>query len=104
MQKMTKGDRLVSQATSGRWILTVLAGGAFFLFSFALALVFIKERADFKPETIVAMFSALLLVIQGVYKDYFNRDRNGHHPDEDIPPNGGGEHGDEPGDSESDGQ
>lgn len=80
--KLTKGERFVSQATSGRWILTILAGGSFFLFCLALSLVVYKSRAQFKPETIVAMFSAVLLVIQGVYKDYFNRDRNGKHPDE----------------------
>ena len=86
--KLTKGERFVAQATSGRWILTVLAGAAFFAFCISLAYVVVKQRVQFKPETIVAMFSAVLLVIQGVYKDYFQRDRNGHNADEQNPPGG----------------
>ena len=84
--KLNKTERFVSQVTSGRWILTVLAGAAFFGFCVALCFIAVKERADFKPETIVAMFSALLLVIQGVYKDYFNRERET--PKEEPSPNG----------------
>lgn len=99
MLKLTKSERVLAQITSGRWILTVMAGAAFFGFCVAIALVVYKSRTQFKPETIVAMFSTALLVIQGVYKDYFNRDRNGHHPDED---NGNGDDGD--GDGEGDGK
>ena len=69
---MRKLDRLVSQGTSGRWLLTVLAGMSFAAFSIVLAYVIAKQRAEFKPETLVAMFSALLLVVQGVYKDFFH--------------------------------
>ena len=36
---MNKMERLVSQGTSGRWILTVLAGWAFFGFCIALGYV-----------------------------------------------------------------
>jgi len=84
---MTKGDRFISQVTSGRWLLTVTAGAAFFGFALAVCWVIVSLRATLKPETIVGMFSALLLVIQGCYKDYFTRqDRNGKHPDEPVPP------------------
>jgi len=81
---MKKSDRVVRQFSSGRWILTVLAGWAFFLFSVGIVYVIVKQRAEFKPETIVAMFSALLLVVQGVYHLYFNK--NG----EDSEPQDGG--------------
>jgi len=80
---MKKFDRFVHQATSGRWILTVLAGASFFLFSIGLAYVIVKQRVEFKPETLVAMFSALLLVIQGVYKDYFSKNTDGEKTDSD---------------------
>jgi hypothetical protein len=66
-------QRITNQLTSGRWLLTVLAGLAFFAFAGALSYLIIKQRTEFKAETVVAMFSALLLVIQGVYKDYFHR-------------------------------
>jgi len=76
-------DRFVSQATSGRWLLTVTAGIAFFLFCLATSAVLWSMRGKLEAETVVALFSALLLVIQGCYKDYFSRtDRNGKHPDE----------------------
>ena len=73
MSDTRKMDRVVGQLSSGRWILTVLAGWAFFTFCMALGYVMVKQRTEFKPETLVAMFSALLLVIQGVYKDYFHK-------------------------------
>lgn len=65
--------RFSLQLSSGKWILTVLAGIAFSAFSMGLVYIMIKQRGDFKSETLVAMFSSLLLVIQGVYKDYFNK-------------------------------
>lgn len=85
---MKKSDRVVSQMSSGRWILTVLAGAAFFVFSIAIAYVIVKQRIEFKPETLVAMFSALLLVVQSVYHLYFNKDGNGDSQDggNDSPP------------------
>jgi hypothetical protein len=84
---MKKSDRVVSQMSSGRWILTVLAGAAFFAFSIAIAYVIVKQHTEFKPETLVAMFSALLLVVQSVYHLYFNKDGNGDSQgDGDNPP------------------
>ena len=74
---VSKSERFVGQVTSGRWILTVLAGLSFFSFTLALSYVVLKQRAEFKPETLVAMFSALLLVVQGVYKDYFTKGSDG---------------------------
>jgi high-affinity Fe2+/Pb2+ permease len=81
--KMTKGERFVAQTTSGRWLLTVMAGIAFLAFSIAVCLVIYNIRTSIKTETIVSMFGMLMLVVQGVYKDYFNRqDRNDINPDE----------------------
>lgn len=90
MNNIKKTDRLVGQLSSGRWILTVLAGWAFFGFAICLSYVILKQRTEFKPETLVAMFSALLLVIQGVYKDYFhkNGDTNGDSGNDDENGNG----------------
>ena len=68
-QRISK--RITTQFTSGRWLLTVMAGTSFLVFSLALAYIMYRQKIEFKPETIVAMFSSLLLVIQGVYKDYF---------------------------------
>lgn len=73
MMITTKSDRFINQTTSARWILTILAGVSFFAFSMAVAYVILKQRMDFKPETVIAMFSSLLLIIQGVYKDYFHK-------------------------------
>lgn len=70
---MTKLDRVLSQVFSGRWILTVLAGLSYAAFTTAVCYAMYKNPEQFKAETLVAMFSALLLIAQGVYKDYFNR-------------------------------
>ena len=78
---MRKMERLVAQGTSGRWILTVLAGWAFFIFAACLSYVMLKQRAEFKPETLVSMFSSLLLIIQGVFKEYFSKNGDSNGPD-----------------------
>ena len=83
--RMANLDRFVSQVTSGRWILTVLAGLAFFAFCLMLVVMGIMLRSQFKAETIVSMFASLLIIIQGVYKDYFYRSRDKAHPDENHP-------------------
>ena len=66
-------EKIANQVTSARWILTVLAGIAFLVFAFTVSYVICRTYTQFKPETLIAMFSALLLVIQGCYKDYFSR-------------------------------
>ena len=64
--------RVLGQMTSARWILAVMAGVAFVFFCGSVVITIISQRMEFKPETIIAMLGSLLLVIQGVYKDYFN--------------------------------
>jgi len=84
VKKSTNGERkrFISQATSGRWLLTLFAGAAFLMLVLATFLILVSMRHAMKPETAVALFSAVLLIIQGVYKDYFQRDRNGKHQDD----------------------
>ena len=70
--KDTKSIALViGQVMSARWILAVFAGIAFLFFCAAVVVAIISQRMEFKPETIVSILGMLLLVIQGVYKDYF---------------------------------
>ena len=45
-------------------------------FCASITVCVISQREAFKPETIVSIFGMLLLVIQGVYKDYFHRTRD----------------------------
>ena len=88
---MNKMERLVSQGTSGRWILTILAGFSFFIFAVSLSYVMLKQRTEFKPETLVAMFSSLLLVISNVFKEYFNKNGDGNKPVVEEEPDDGGQ-------------
>ena len=82
--------RLIKQATSGRWLLTVMAGMAFLGLAFGVFVIMVSMRHQMKPETAVALFSAVLLIIQGVYKDYFRRDEGGKHRDDENPEDAGG--------------
>ena len=75
--------RLIKQASSGRWLLTVMAGTAFLGLCLGVFIIMVSMRHEMKPETAVALFSSVLLIVQGVYKDYFRRDTNGSHTDED---------------------
>lgn len=68
-------SRVLGQITSARWLLAVMAGVAFVMFCVAVALTILAQKETFKPETVVALVGSLLLVIQGVYKDYFHRSR-----------------------------
>lgn len=81
-------SKVLSQVTSARWILTVMAGAAFLLFSIAVFSALIAQKAKVEQETLVAIFGSLLLVIQGVYKDYFNRSREDNKPGGNKPPDG----------------
>ena len=98
---VTKGSkngermRMIRQATSGRWLLTVMAGTAFLGLCLGVFIILVSMRHNMKPETAVALFSSVLLIIQGVYKDYFRRDTNGSHTDEDD-----GGHADDSGNAE----
>ena len=67
--------QVLRQILSARWILAVMAGVSFVAFCAAVAIAMIAQRMDFKPEVIVSVLGMLLLVIQGVYKDYFHRSR-----------------------------
>lgn len=62
--------------TSARRFLAVVAGASLLMFSFATALILYANRGALKAETIMALFAAIMLVVQGVYKDYQNKDRS----------------------------
>ena len=68
-------SKILGQILSARWILAVLAGIAFLAFCAAITVAIVSQRMEFKPEVIVSVLGMLLLVIQGVYKDYFHRNR-----------------------------
>jgi len=74
--------RLISQASSGRWLLTVGAMLAFLGLSMGVFILLISARHQLTAATVVALFSNVLLIIQGVYKDYFRRNGNGSHRDD----------------------
>jgi len=64
---MTKIDRIISQGTSGRWILTVIAGGCLLMITFAdCKAVMMDKELPFSAE---AIFS----VITMVFMSYFNK-------------------------------
>ena len=67
---------ILKQILSARWILAVLAGISFLAFCASTTIAVVAQRDAFKPETIVSILGMLLLVIQGVYKDYFHRTRD----------------------------
>jgi len=67
---------VLRQVLSARWVLAVLAGVAFVGFCAAIVICIVSLRMQFKPETLISVLGMLLLVIQGVYKDYFNRQRD----------------------------
>lgn len=69
-------ERVLSQMTFARWILAVLAGIAFLFFCASLVVGIIAQREKLEVKDIMAMMGLLLLVIQGVYKDYFNSKRD----------------------------
>ena len=73
VRTMTKTDRFVTQTTSGRWILTVIAGISFLIFSIATAYCVIKRRNDIDTGALITMVMSLLLVVQSVYKDFFHK-------------------------------
>jgi hypothetical protein len=66
--------RLIKQGTSGRWLLTVGAMISFLGLSLGVFVILVSLRHKLEPETAVALFTAVLLISQGVYKDYFRRD------------------------------
>jgi len=76
--------RILSQVTSARWILTVLAGISFLLFCASVAIVIIHQRETIDNALAVSMMANLLILIQSVYNMYFNKkpeNGNGSNPD-----------------------
>lgn len=66
---MDSKKRLVSQATSARWILTIIAGGCLLLFTYTDC----KSVLMGKPAPISV--EAILSIITMVFVSYFAKDR-----------------------------
>jgi len=69
----TSIGRILSQVTSAKWILTVLAGISFLMFSASVVIVIIHQRDKIDTALAVSMMGNLLILIQSVYNLYFNR-------------------------------
>jgi hypothetical protein len=74
MGKMNKLDRITKQMSSGKWILTVLAGWSFVLFVIAICAIMWSRRTEFTAVILVGLFGQVMLVVQNVFKDYFSKD------------------------------
>jgi len=72
-------DRLVGQASSGRWLLTVMAGASLMMLTFVYCKS-IMLRPDVEPQV---SGEALFSIISMVFIAYFQKKNgNGEHQDE----------------------
>jgi DMSO reductase anchor subunit len=71
-------SKIVAQVTSARWILTVLAGISFLLFSASVVIVIVHQRDKIEPALAVSMMANLLILVQSVYNMYFHRKDGGN--------------------------
>lgn len=77
-------DRVSLKLSSGRWMFTVVAAVAFFMFCDAVCRIIVKAADKLPDTTVVALFMFLANIIQGVAKDYFNIDRTDTEQEEEI--------------------
>jgi hypothetical protein len=80
---MKKSDRVVGQLSSGRWILTIIAGGCLLLLTFTDCKSVLQGKPP--PISVEAIFS----IITMVFVSYFNKPKeNGDSQDNgnDNPP------------------
>lgn len=78
-QRKSLGNRLISQASSGRWLLTVMAGMALMMITFVYCKS-IMLRPDIEPQV---SGEALFSIISMVFISYFQKKNgNGQHQDE----------------------
>lgn len=69
-------DRISQKLSSGRWVLTIVAAVAFFMFCDAVCKILVTAADKLPDTTVVALFMFLASIIQGVVKDYFHMDRS----------------------------
>lgn len=69
-------DRISVKLSSGRWIFTIVAAIAFFMFCNAICKILIAASEKLPDTTVVALFMFLAGIIQNITKDYFNMDRS----------------------------
>lgn len=68
--------RMIKQVTSAKWLLTVGAMISFLGLSLGVFIILVSMRYKMEPATAVALFANVLLIVQGVYKDYFSRKKD----------------------------
>lgn len=69
-------DRVSLKLSSGRWMFTVVAAIAFFMFCDVVCKIIVKAADKLPDTTVVALFMFLAGIIQNIVKDYFNMDRS----------------------------
>jgi len=70
---MNIGDHIAGKLTSGRMVMTVSVALSFLMFSLSVCACLIIQSHSLTAALIVALFGQLMLVVQNVFKDYFNR-------------------------------
>lgn len=68
-------DRISMKLSSGRWIFTLVAAVAFFMFCRVICKILVTAADKLPDTTVVALFMFLASIIQNIVKDYFNMDR-----------------------------
>lgn len=68
---MKKADRVVSQVSSGRWLLTIIAGGCLLMLTFLDCKAYMKYPEKPLPVSVEAIFA----VITMVFMSYFHGKR-----------------------------
>jgi hypothetical protein len=69
---MKKSDRVVGQVSSGRWLLTIIAGGCLLMLTFLDCRAYLTHPDKPLPVSVEAIFA----VITMVFMSYFNKTRD----------------------------
>jgi len=78
MKRLSGMDRVLSQASSGRWLLTVMAGAALMMLTFT----YCKCLMEFPDKPPVVSGEALFAIITMVFVSYFQKKNGNGHPPE----------------------
>ncbi len=70
--KMKKADRVVGQVSSGRWLLTIIAGGCLLMLTFLDCKAYMRYPDKALPVSVEAIFA----VITMVFMSYFNKTKD----------------------------
>lgn len=69
-------DRVSYKLSSGRWVLTIVSALAFGMFCYAICKILVVAASKLPDTTVVALFMFVANIVQNVFKDYFNMDRD----------------------------